>query len=194
MGWRVAAERNFLILGHRAHTVPDWKLDDLCGGGGRLDVLVRCVTAAMWVSHGLRRDTDVWLLLQGPPAPPVAIHFCGATVRYLNPDERSTAALVRNGLVKLRDRDSVESSPGVTLHRIDLAELLTRLPPAVLLDEAGNSNVFPELPLTLVLGDDRDPTEEERESLAGAPRICLGDRSLLSSACITLAHHALDSA
>ncbi|MEC8948914.1 MAG: tRNA (pseudouridine(54)-N(1))-methyltransferase TrmY, partial [Candidatus Thermoplasmatota archaeon] len=75
----MAADRNFVILGHRAHTAPDWKLDDLCGGAGRLDVLVRCVTAAMWISHGLRRDTDVWLLLQGPPAPPVAVHFCGAT-------------------------------------------------------------------------------------------------------------------
>ena len=53
----MAADRNFVVLGHRAHTAPDWKLDDLCGGGGRLDVLVRCVTAAMWVSHGLRRDT-----------------------------------------------------------------------------------------------------------------------------------------
>ncbi len=190
----MAADRNFLIIGHRAHTAPDWKLDDLCGGGGRLDVLVRCVTAALWVSHGLRRDTDVWLLLQGPPAPPVAVHFCGATVRYLNPDERSTAALVRNGLVKLRNRDSVESSPGVTLHRIGLAELLARLPPAMLLDEAGDAETFPEPPLTLVLGDDRDLTEEERSALADAPRICLGDRSLLSSACITLAHHALDGA
>jgi tRNA (pseudouridine54-N1)-methyltransferase len=190
----VAADRNFLILGHRARTAPDWKLNDLCGGGGRLDVLVRCVTAAMWVSHGLRRDTDVWLLLQGPPAPPVAVHFCGETVRYLNPDERSTAALVRNGLVKLRNRDSVEASPGVTLHRIDLPELLSRLPSPVLLDEAGDATGFPAAPLTLVLGDDRDPTEEEREALAGAPHICLGERSLLSSACITLAHHALDGA
>ena len=70
----MAADRNFLILGHRARTAPDWKLDDLCGGGGRLDVLVRCVTAALWVSHGLRRDTDAWLLLLGPPAPPGAGH------------------------------------------------------------------------------------------------------------------------
>ncbi|OIR10562.1 MAG: hypothetical protein BEU05_01345 [Marine Group III euryarchaeote CG-Bathy2] len=189
----MAADRVFLILGHRARTAPDWKLDDLCGGAGRLDVLVRCVTAAMWVSHGLRRDTDAWLLLQGQPTPPVAVHFAGKTVRYLNPDERSTAALVRNGLVKLRNRASVESSPGVTLHRFGLAELLERLPPAVLLDEAGDATEFPAAPLTIVLGDDRDPTEAERGALASAPRVRLGDRSLLSSACITLAHHALDA-
>ena len=190
----MAADRNFLIIGHRAHTVPDWKLDDLCGGGGRLDVLVRCVTAALWVSHGLRRDTDAWLLLLGPPAPPVAVHFAGKTVRYLNPDERSTAALVRNGLVKLRNRDSVEASPGVTLHRIGLVELLARLPPAVLLDEAGDATGFPAAPLTIVLGDDRAPTEAERAALESAPRVRLGDRSLLSSACITLAHSRLDLA
>ena len=55
------AERNFIIIGHRAHTEADWKLDDLCGGAGRLDVLVRCVTASLWKSHGIRRNTDVWL-------------------------------------------------------------------------------------------------------------------------------------
>ena len=100
---------------------------------------------------------------------------------------------MRNGLVKLRNRDSVESSPGVTLHRMGLTELLARLPPVMLLDEVGNAETFPEPPLTLLLGDDRDPTDTEREVLAGVPRICLGDRSLLSSACITLAHHALDT-
>ena len=100
---------------------------------------------------------------------------------------------MRNGLVKLRNRDSVEASPGVTLHRIGLPEVLARLPPAVLLDEAGDTTEFPEPPLTIVLGDDRDPTEAERGALASAPRVRLGDRSLLSSACITLAHHALDA-
>ena len=33
-------KRNFVIIGHRAHTTADWKLDDICGGAGRLDVLV----------------------------------------------------------------------------------------------------------------------------------------------------------
>ena len=48
------AKKNFLVIGHRAHTVADWKLDDICGGAGRLDVLVRSVTAALWKSHGIR--------------------------------------------------------------------------------------------------------------------------------------------
>ena len=64
----------------------------------------------------------------------------------------------------------------------------------MLLDEAGDAETFPEPPLTLVLGDDRDLTEEELSALADAPHVRLGDRSLLSSACITLAHSWLDSA
>ena len=62
------AQKNFLVIGHRAHTVADWKLDDICGGAGRLDVLVRSVTAALWKSHGIRHDTDVWLSLRGKPS------------------------------------------------------------------------------------------------------------------------------
>ena len=99
------AERNFVIIGHRAHTEADWKLDDLCGGAGRLDVLVRCVTASLWKSHGIRRNTDVWLLLKGPPNAPITVHFSGQKIRYLNPDERSTAALIRNGLITSSNHD-----------------------------------------------------------------------------------------
>ena len=186
------AKRNFVIIGHRAHTEPDWKLDDLCGGAGRLDVLVRCVTAALWKSHGIRHDTDIWLLLNGPPKAPVTVHINGKKIKYLNPDERSTAALVRNGLIKYKGKEGImETSPGITMERIGLNEIINRLPNPILLsengaDEIGNSQTF-------ILGDDRDPTNEEMEILNQMPQVKLGEESLLSSACITLIHHLLDS-
>jgi tRNA pseudouridine-54 N-methylase len=46
---------------------------------------------------------------------------------------------------------------------------------------------------TFVLGDDKNPTEEEMEILKKLPKISLGKESLLSSACITLIHHRLDN-
>ena len=146
---------NFVIIGHRARTAADWKLDDLCGGAGRLDVLVRCVTAALWKSHGIRHDTDVWLLLNGPPKAPVTVHINGKKIKYLNPDERSTAALVRNGLIKYKGKEGImETSPGITMERIGLNEIIKRLPNPILLsekgaDEIGNSQTF-------ILGDDKD--------------------------------------
>ena len=186
------AERNFIIIGHRAHTEADWKLDDLCGGAGRLDVLVRCVTASLWKSHGIRRNTDVWLLLKGPPNSPITVRFNGEKIRYLNPDERSTAALIRNGLIKYKDNnEAMETSPGITMERIDLSDILERLPNPVLLSENGTDEL--NNAKTFILGDDKDPTKNEMKTLKNLPQICLGKESLLISACITLIHHRLDA-
>ena len=186
------ADRNFVIIGHRAHTAADWKLDDLCGGAGRLDVLVRCVTAALWKSHSIRHDTDVWLILNGPPNAPVTVHFSGKNIRYLNPDERSTAALIRNGLIKYKNETkSIETSPGITMERIGLDGVLKRLPNPILLSEDGSDTITKAN--TFILGDDKDPNEEEMEILKKLPKISLGKESLLSSACITLIHHRLDN-
>ena len=122
------AKRNFLVIGHRAHTVADWKLDDICGGAGRLEVLVRSITASLWKSHGIRRDPDVWLSLRGKPKPDITIHFSGKNIKYLNPDERSTAALIRNGLIKLSEKKGpLETSPGVTIQRESLFDEEIRL-------------------------------------------------------------------
>ena len=185
------AERNFVIIGHRAHTEADWKLDDLCGGAGRLDVLVRCVTASLWKSHGIRRNTDVWLLLKGPPNAPITVHFSGQKIRYLNPDERSTAALIRNGLIKYKNnKKAMETSPGITMERIDLSDILERLPNPILLNENGTDDLCSAK--TFILGDDKDPTDDEMKTLQNLPQACLGKESLLSSACITLIHHCLD--
>ena len=184
--------RNFVIIGHRARTAADWTLDDLCGGAGRLDVLVRCVTAALWKSHGLREKTDVWLILNGPPNAPITVHFSGKNIRYLNPDERSTAALIRNGLIKYKnEKKRIETSPGITMERIGLEEVLRKLPNPVLLSENGTDEINDSE--TFILGDDRDPTEKEMKILSSLPKINLGKESLLSSACITLIHHRLDT-
>lgn len=186
------AKKNFLVIGHRAHTVADWKLDDICGGAGRLDVLVRSVTAALWKSHGIRHDTDVWLSLRGKPGPDVTVHFSGEKIRYLNPDERSTAALIRNGLIKLKNnRGPLETSPGITLQRENFSELIKKLPKPVLLNEKGNKKIGTEHE-TFILGDDKDPTDEEMNILNSFDKAKIGETSLLTSACITLIHHFLD--
>ena len=186
------AKRNFVIIGHRAHTAADWKLDDLCGGAGRLDVLVRCVTASLWKSHGIRKESDVWLILNGPPNAPITVHFSGKNIRYLNPDERSTAALIRNGLIKFKkEKGAMETSPGLTMERIGLRDVLKKLPKPVLLSESGKDEIGEAK--TFILGDDKDPTDEEMLVLADLPAINLGRKSLLSYACVTLIHHHLDS-
>src|SRR3990172_7644447 len=91
--------KEFIIIGHRAVTTT-FSLNDLPGAAGRMDILCRCINAALFLSHDLRRDVRVYLMLKGQPAPSKIIRFDGKDVRYLNPDERSAASLIRKALEK----------------------------------------------------------------------------------------------
>ena len=115
-----------MVVGHKAVTSGDFKLDDLAGSAGRLDILLRCVNSTFFLSHGIRKDAEIYLVLQGEPRPPLTVRFSGAEVRYLNPDERSTGALVRNAILKA-DGDEIRSSPGVYVSRRSFAEVIAEL-------------------------------------------------------------------
>ena len=108
--------RRFLILGHKAPVTPEFHLNDLPGAAGRLDVLCRAIGASLFLSHGIRRDTEVMLLLQDT----VRMRISGQYVKRLNPDERSTAALIRRALAALQDSRGSEAS-GSTLQDSEVA-------------------------------------------------------------------------
>ncbi|HMK16347.1 MAG TPA: tRNA (pseudouridine(54)-N(1))-methyltransferase TrmY, partial [Methanomicrobiales archaeon] len=116
--------RTFAVVGHLAPTGNGFSLDDLPGSAGRMDVLCRCVNAALALSHGIRRDAEARLLLLGPPSPPKEVLIRGDTVRSLSPDERSTAALIRKALALPVGEAFRESTPGILVRRGDLGGLL----------------------------------------------------------------------
>lgn len=191
--------RRFVIIGHRAATTGDFKLDDIAGGAGRLDVLVRCVNSALFLSHGIRRDCEAYLVLQGGEDAPKTVVFRGESVKYLNPDERSTASLIRNALMKPLGEEEIQSTPGVYVSRRSLAQVLDELSAKgriVYLREDGEDcrgYEFPGDPV-FVLGDDRDPTPEEEALLEshGPDRIRLGPLSLHANHCITIVQNEMD--
>ena len=90
--------RRFIVVGQKATASPDYSLINLPASSGRLDVLLRCLRAALMYSHGLRRDTVVYLVLLGGPQAPRTLRIEGATARFLRPDERSLAVLVQKAL------------------------------------------------------------------------------------------------
>jgi tRNA (pseudouridine54-N1)-methyltransferase len=92
--------RRFVIVGQTATASDAFLLDDLAGTSGRLDVLVRCVRAALLYSHGVRRDVIVYLVLLGGPRAPRALRFDGRAAKFLRPDERSLATLVKKTLAR----------------------------------------------------------------------------------------------
>jgi tRNA (pseudouridine54-N1)-methyltransferase len=194
--------RRFLILSHRVPVRGGFTLNDLAGGAGRMDEVARAVSTAFTLSNDLRRDTEVTILFSAEPPPAarrIVVH--GGRVRYLNPDERSTAALLKNALVRSVEAPGViESSPGLVVGPVDpvaaLVEFL-RLPGTIWLNEHGQPiTEYPVSPgdFGAVVSDPENPTEAETEILraSGVPRVSVGPRPLRTSQVIDAVHNALD--
>lgn len=189
----------FIVLGHRVSTDGKFTLNDLAGSTGRLDILLRCVNAAFFLSNDLRRDVDIHLILLGEPDPPKTIRLVGSELKYLNPDERSTGALIRNALMQKLGNEEVRSTPGIYVSRKGLKEILESCKgrPIVYLREAGlNIREFVLTPnFVFVLGGQFDLSEEEENIVFARDPILtsLGPKKLHASHCITVALNELDS-
>ncbi|HTT72929.1 MAG TPA: tRNA (pseudouridine(54)-N(1))-methyltransferase TrmY [Thermoplasmata archaeon] len=194
--------RRFLLLAHRVPATGAFTLNDLAGGAGRMDEIARAVSTAFTLSNDLRRDTEVTVLFVADgPTGARRIELAGARLRFLNPDERSTAALLKNALVRsLAVPHDVEASPGLRVGAVDpvraLADFLAR-PGTVWLTESGaplDAWGGPDGDVGAVVSDPYDPTDAERAQLAssGVPRLSVGPRSLRTSQVIDVFHRELD--
>jgi tRNA (pseudouridine54-N1)-methyltransferase len=188
------SRRRFVVVGHGVDASGGFSLDDLCGGAaGRLDVLLRCVSSAVFVSHGIRRDVEILLVF---PRGPKTVRLSAAELRCANPDERSTGALVRKALREPLDgSEERRSSSGVYVSGRGFEETVAALPNPIHLVEDG-APWSPSIrgDVTFVLSDHRDLLAEEEAVLEriGALRISLGPESLHGNHCITIAHHLMD--
>jgi len=191
--------RQFVVIGHDAPTTPEFSLDDLAGAAGRLDVLCRCVTSAFFLSHAIREDVRIHLVL----ADEYTVTFDGNNLRRLNPDERSTGALVRNALEERAEAIGhipVETSPGVSLTRRGFEatlDAISREGSVVQLHEDGDPaiEVSPPTNPVFVLSDHHDFAAEETALVDehATQRLSLGPEPLHADHAITVAHNYLDT-
>lgn len=191
--------RQFIILGHDAPTTADFSLDDIAGGAGRLDVLCRCVNSAFFLSHAIRTGVRCRLVLDDA----FTLRFEGRELHRLNPDERSTAALVRNAL---EERDNAighmeaEPSPGVYLSRLGTETTLANAAEegtVIVLHEEGQPIADVDVPTNpvFVLSDHNDFTDAETELLddLATERVRLGPERLHADHAIIVVQNYLDT-
>lgn len=191
------------MLGHKVVTDGGFNLDDLCGSTGRLDVLLRSINSALLLSHGIRKDAEIHLVLLGQPSAPKTIRISGEKVKYLNPDERSTAALMRQALTKTHllgeGGEELESTPGIYISNRGLREVLDSFPPetkTVCLDEGGEDireTTIPREPV-FILSDHRNYSEEDQAVLQqfSAEKVSLGPVVVHTHHAITLVQNEMD--
>lgn len=190
--------RQFIIVGQDVPTTDEFSLDALTGAG-RMDLLARCVTASFLLSHGIREDVRTLLVLDNE----FTLRFEGSELRSLNPDERSTAALVKTALGEREEaigHIEVETSPGVYLSRRDFETILTDAAEegtVCQLHEDGTPTTETEPPTNpvFVLSDHHDLEGPYAEILENnrEQRISLGPNALHADHAITVAHNWLDT-
>ena len=106
---RLKAHRHFIVAAPNASSAVangQFSVNNLLQG--RVDVLCRCATSALWYSNGIRADASLHLSLNDTTA-----SVAGAEVRGLAPDEKTFALqlqrerlLVRGEASDFRSRDA----------------------------------------------------------------------------------------
>lgn len=193
--------RRFIVIGQRARASADFLLVDIPSTSGRLDVLVRCLRAALLVSHGVRRDTIVYLVLLGDPERPRTIRFDGPAAKYMRPDERSLATVIKKALGTAAD--GVEGfrpvREGIAIADAGLSCVLPELEGSALylLEEGApdlREEAFPSGDTAFVLGDHLGLDGNVRAELIarGAIPVRVGPVSLHAEDVVTLVANELD--
>lgn len=192
--------RRFVVIGQTATASPDFVLEDIPGSSGRLDVLLRCVRAALLVSHGVRRDTVIYLVLEGGPRAPRTVKITGATVEYLRQDERSLAGTLKKMLGFVEDKDAFDDGiRGIAIARggLDLVvrDLGAFTPYA--LDEGGadvRAEALDAENPVFFIGDHKGFSDEARARITalGAKSLSVGPISLHADDAIAIVSNELD--
>lgn len=132
--------RIFILMAHKASTIP-FNLNDLAGAAGRMDLVARFISSSLFISHGIRKDTEVYTILNGPTDPPKTIKFVANELKMVSPDERNIASHIRNALFKKISSEWILNSPGIYIARKSLEDILieikSRNVKIYLLDEKG---------------------------------------------------------
>jgi tRNA (pseudouridine54-N1)-methyltransferase len=193
--------RTFVVVGHKATTSPDFSLEDIPGTSGRLDILCRCINAAFVLSHGIRKDVSVYLVLLGDEVPKTIL-LKGETLRHLNPDERTTAALLKKALALSASPQWTQSTSGIFVRTGGLAQLLSDLKVAAMLYLREDGADIRSVKCSglcgdsaYILGDHTGMTLEEETLIeqAGAAVVSLGPISLHADHCVVIVNWMLDT-
>ncbi len=187
---------SIVVLGHRANADGTFTLEDLPGSGGRIDIVVRSIGASFFLSRDIRRNVVFYGILMEGATAPKTIMIRGDEVRYLNPDERNIAALIRHALLKPAGPRWTRASPGIYVREGGLAELLPELENIVILREGGADIRAAELPeeITFVLSDKEEFRPEELEALRAraVAEVSVGPLSYHTEHAIVIALNELD--
>ena len=191
----------FALIGHRVPSHGKLNLNDLAGSCGRLDVLLRSLNSALFLSHGIRKNIEVILHLQGGDRPPRRIWFNGSEVKGIHSDERSIAGQISKILelhlppigIKNIVKPGIYHGQGNIENTIN--EWIDENRTIYHLDKSGvgiSSKIKNSKNIGFVISDDKPFTDEEEKLLSSHSKISVGNNWIQGHCVIAIIHHYLD--
>ncbi|MBS3152449.1 hypothetical protein J4230_03505 [Candidatus Woesearchaeota archaeon] len=182
--------RNFLLYSRGGFTSGNFNnLRD----AGRLDIVAHCLTSSFFLSHALRKDVVLHIILTGPPNPPKYIKVNGNILHDVRCDESTWGEILRTIL-------NGKKHPGFEIYNKSLQELIKELAnenDIYILEEKGENIKklgFKENSV-FVIGDQVGlPKKDEGFALRYGKKVSLGKKVYLAADCITIINYFLDSA
>lgn len=179
--------RTFIIRARKAPS-KTFNTRDLVKAG-RMDLVCRCISNAMWVSDGIRRDVVVKVVLEGSKNGPKVLTIKSDEIKTLNADEQNIADNIN---LFFRGKPVA----GFYAERKSFEELFKEYDNVYLMDKKGTDIrevKFKENPCFLI-GDYIGMPEKTQKLLdrSDVERINLSPVMLFASHCIVLIHNELD--
>jgi tRNA (pseudouridine54-N1)-methyltransferase len=196
--------RFFLLKANETCTSSDFRLNDLPGSSGRLDVVCRCIIASLLETGKIRDDTVFIAMLEGKPDPPIRLKLEGLRLQTLSPSEIGIASMIKQALKVHLEKSQKHNVPnwlGASIEKKSFTETLdSELASGELhyLHEEGEDIRNVDINLAkdniFVVGSNKGLSAEDEEILDShnAKRISVGPLSYLSSHVITLVQEELD--
>ena len=196
--------REFLLRALKARTSPDFSVDNL-EEAGKMHIVARCISNALWVAKGLREDTIMHVNLEGPKLPPKTISFYGEKMRGMKGfvfDEKGIAKFIKLALEKgqnLKLNESFEVYPGIIVAKKSFEAIIKEKSnnmQLIYLHKKGQDirNFSFKKNVLFVFGDYIGMPRKTEFLLnrLNAERISLGKIDYYASQCITIVQNELD--
>jgi len=190
--------RTFVLLARKARTDDKFSLDDLPSSGGRMDVVARCISSALFISHAMRKDVVFYAVLCGPPNSPVTLKIISSELAGVRPDERSIGGQIKSALSGPVSKDWEEKQQGIYVSTKSFQEIIRELKDnsIYVLHEKGEpiEQTIPDPDPVFVLGDQVGmPANDEAFVMRYAKKkLSLGSTPYLASSVINVLHWIAD--
>ena len=188
--------RHFVYFSRHGRTSGNFQSDELMKAG-RMDIAIHVIIAGFFLSHDLRKDVKIHLILYGMPDPPKHIEM--QIKPQLEISKKDVANLIKKILYKYKKGKKSEVFPGCFVEKKSFLKVIEELQShereIFILDKSGEDIRETKIPedCVFVLGDHEGLPKKEMKRLKKiAKKISIGPKIYFASHVVAVINNELD--